>query len=106
MWSLLCLAATHNQLVTYDTVAKLTGMMTAGIGDILAPIQQYCEERQLPPLTVLVVNKQTGLPGVGFIATEQIPEAFQRVFGHDWLAEKAPTAEDFAAACSRAPDRR
>lgn len=106
LWSLLALAATSRQILTYDTVARLTGVVRPSIGDFLRPIQQYCTEHQLPPLTALVVSETTGLPGDGFIAAPDVPAAQMRVFKHPWLESNAPTSEQLDAAYSRAPDRR
>ena len=106
LWSLLGLAAMNRQVLTYDIVARLTGAMRAGIGDLLRPIQQYCTENDLPPLTSLVVSEQSGLPGEGFIGAADVPAAQMRVFQHQWLEVAAPTAEQLEAAYSRAPNRR
>jgi len=67
VWSILAFAATHRQVLTYDIVAKLTGLARQGLGPVLEPIQSYCIERRLPPLTILVVKADTGLPGSGFM---------------------------------------
>lgn len=106
MWSLLTLAALSRQILTYELVARLTGVVRPSIGDFLRPIQQYCVEKQLPALTSLVVSEQSGLPGEGFIAAGDVPAAQARVFHHPWLQTKAPTAEELEAAYSRAPDKR
>jgi len=105
LWSLLGLAATHRQILTYDIVAKLTGLVRPSIGDFLRPIQQFCTENKLPALTSLVVNED-GIPGEGFIAAEDVPAAQMRVFKQDWLGMMAPSAEQLADSYSRAPDRR
>ena len=106
LWSVLALAATNRQVLTYDIVAHLTGVVRPSIGDFLRPIQQFCTENQLPPLTALVVSEQTGLPGEGFLAAADVPEAQMRVFQYKWLDMISPTAENLAAAYNRAPDRR
>ena len=106
LWSLLALAASSRQILTYDMVARLTGVVRPSIGDFLRPIQQYCTERELPPLTSLVVSEQTGLPGEGFIAAPDVPAAHIRVFQHPWLETPAPSAEHFEDAYTRAPGAR
>ena len=106
LWSLLGLAATNRQILTYELVGKLTGFMTAGLGEMLSPIQQYCIEKKLPPLTAIVVAKQSGLPSVGFTAATDVPAAQMRVFEHHWTATQAPNEEQLADAYTRAPDRR
>ena len=106
LWSLLALAATSRQVLTYDMVARLTGVVRPSIGDFLRPIQQYCAEQGLPPLTALIVSEQSGEPGEGFTGAAAVPAAQMRVFRHPWLESNAPSAEQFEAAYSRAPDRR
>jgi len=106
LWSLLALAANNRQVLTYDIVARLIGVVRPSIGDFLRPIQQFCTEAHLPPLTCLVVSEQTGLPGEGFIAAADVPAAQMQVFQHRWLEVLAPTTEQLASAYSRAPDRR
>lgn len=95
IWALLALAARNRQLLTYDLVSRAIGAPRAAIGGWLAPIQEYCRNRELPPLTVLVVSEQSGLPGGGFNASENVPEAQANVFSHDWLAANAPSPADF-----------
>lgn len=106
IWSVLALAASNRQILTYDLLGRACGVPAAGIGDFLRPIQQYCSERGWPPLTSLVVSKESGIPGDGFIAEADVPRAQSRTFGHDWLAEQAPSEDELAAAYQRAPDAR
>lgn len=106
LWSILVLAATNRQVLTYEIVAHACGVPPPSIGDFLRPIQQYCSEKGLPPLTCIVVNKNTGLPGEGFIAAENVPLAQIQTFSVDWLSLTAPSADHLADAYSRAPDRR
>jgi hypothetical protein len=106
LWSVLALAATHRQILTYDIVARLIGVVRPSIGDFLRPIQQFCTENHLPALTSIVVSEESGMPGDGFIAAEDVPSAQAKVFQHKWLETVAPSAEQLADAYSRAPDKR
>lgn len=106
LWSLLAWAATNRQILTYEIVARLTGVVRPSIGDFLNPIQQYCLGRDLPALTSLVVSEQTGAPGEGFIAAPDVPAEQTRVFRHRWLDTPAPSEEELEAAYSRAPAAR
>ena len=106
LWSILVLAARSRQVLTYEMVAQACGMPAPALGDVLRPIQQYCEEEGLPPLTSLVVSKSTGLPGEGFLAAANVPKAQSQTFAKDWLELQAPTAERPADAYGRTPDRR
>ena len=102
-WSLLAFAAGNRQTLTYELVGTLTGMHPAGLGAVLEPIQSYCLVNGLPPLSALVVNKATGLPGAGFIAASDVPREFVRIFEYDWLGHTWPTPEILADAVRRVP---
>lgn len=106
LWSILVLAARNRQILTYEMLASACGVPAPSIGEFLRPIQQYCSERSLPALTSIVVNKNSGIPGEGFIAAQDVPGAQMLVFATDWLGEQAPSAERLAEAYGRAPGRR
>lgn len=91
-WAVLAWAARHRQTMTYQQLGQVTGMHTAGLGMVLEPIQAYCVARNLPPLTVLVVQKDTGLPGSGFSAAQAVQVATDqsKVFEYDWLKHGNP----------------
>src|SRR4029077_14110375 len=75
--------ASNRQLITYGLLSK--HQMEYGDGGILAfplgCIMGWCYENALPPLTVLVVNKETGIPGAGLgtVEDKDYPAAQQRV---------------------------
>ena len=102
-WAVLALAARNRQILTYETLGKLTGMHAAGLGPILEQVQSYCLVEGLPPLSALVVNKGTGLPSPGFVAATNVPLAFQQVFEHDWLTTPCPSPERLAEATKLRP---
>jgi hypothetical protein len=106
LWSVLVLAARNRQILTYEIVAQACGVPAPSIGDFLRPIQQYCIESDLPPLTSIIVNKNSGIPGEGFIAAQDVPRAHVDVFSKEWLREVAPSEDRLAEAYMRAPDRR
>ena len=106
LWSILVLAARNRQLLTYDMVGQACGVPAAAIGDFLRPIQQFCSEMELPALTSIVVRKDSGIPGEGFLAEKNIPKLQAEVFAKDWLALVAPSAERLAAAYVMAPSKR
>ncbi len=103
IWSVLALAAHNRQVLTYDMVARLTGVARVGLGQCLEPIQSYCLVKGLKPLTILVVSEKSGMPGVGFVAAPDIPRAQQEVFSFDWLAHGGPSPENFEAAVKERP---
>jgi hypothetical protein len=96
IWPVLTLAASNKQILTYDFLAKLIGVPPPALGQLLEPIQSYCLIEKLPPLTILVVSKKTGLPGSGFSAVSEIPKFQIKVFEYDWLKHECPVPEKFA----------
>lgn len=94
-WAVLAWAARHRQTITYQQLNQATGMHAAGLGRVLEPIQEYCRARGLPPLTVLAVQKDTGLPGRGFTAAQAVQVASDqaKVFDYDWLKHGNPQAK-------------
>jgi hypothetical protein len=103
IWSILALAAHNRQVLTYEMVARLTGVARVGLGRCLEPIQSYCLVKGLSPLTILVVSEKTGMPGVGFVAAQDIPRAQQEVFNYDWLVHGGPSPESFKSAVRERP---
>lgn len=103
IWAVLALASKNRQVLTYPLVSRLIGVPQAGLGQLLEPIQSYCLLHGLPPLTILVVSSDSGMPGSGFIAASDIPRVQQEVFAFDWLGHGAPSAEILAAAVTKIP---
>jgi hypothetical protein len=104
-WSILALAATHRQVLTYEIVAQLTGVARQGLGHILERIQSYCLLKNLPPLTALVVKKDTGMPSFGFTAAADVPAAQAAVFGFDWIQHGCPDPDALEAAKQQLPSK-
>ena len=72
IWTLLVCAARERKSLTYGDVARALGMKGAGVmSSFLDPIMRYCARNGYPPLTVLVVNQKTGLPGGGLSTLEE-----------------------------------
>lgn len=59
--------------------------------------KDYCQQNQLPPLTVIVVNQKTGLPGEGLTDVELNADR-EAVFNYDWFNLYPPSPEELAAA--------
>lgn len=102
-WPVLTFAAKNRQILTYELLGRLTGMHPAGLGQVLERIQSYCLLHKIPPLSALVVSKETGLPSPGFVATTDVPRAFITIFEHDWLAETCPSPEQLEQAARALP---
>lgn len=105
IWSVLVLAARNRQVLTYDMLSELVGVPRQGLGQLLEPIQSYCLLHNIPPLTILVVRQDTGLPGSGFTAASDVPATQVRVFEHDWRRQPCPTPEEFEEAVRLRPSR-
>lgn len=98
LWSILVIAAQCRRTLTYGMIAKAIGAPPVAVGGFLAPVQAYCMQRQLPALTSLVVDAESGVPGSGFIAAVDVPAAQANVFKFDWLEHGAPDADEFEQA--------
>jgi hypothetical protein len=87
-------------------IEQATGLVRPSIGQMLSPIQNLCLRKKpsLPPLTILVVRDESGIPGDGFIAAKDIPRAQQEVFAFDWLKFGCPQTEEFEEFDTNAPD--
>ena len=103
IWAVLALAARNRQVLTYGILSKLIGVPRQGLGQLLEPIQSYCLLNKLPPLTILVVRDDSGLPGTGFVAAQDVPKTQIEVFTQDWLAHGAPSADTLAEAVAKMP---
>ena len=100
-WQVLTGAARNRQILTYEHVARRIGMATPGMGNVLEPIMRYCVERGVPPLTVLVVQKGTGVPGPGLTTSSDFDSDREAVFIHNWDAQVPPSAAEFRAVLDR-----
>lgn len=99
IWMLLVCAARERKSYTYGQIAQILGMGGAGVmGQFLGPIMWLCEDREYPPLTVLVVNQSKGLPGEGLTTLENVNTDREQVFQFDWFAIEPPQIEDFKQA--------
>ncbi len=99
-WQYLIGRATNRQIVRYDELRVLMGYAdNRPTGVILGCIMFYCQQNELPPLTLIVVN-QSGVPGEGFSA-EALEDYHQRredVFDFPWFKVVPPTIEEFQQA--------
>jgi hypothetical protein len=94
LWSVLAYAAKMQQVLSYETLAKLTGMAPIGQARPLGNIWFYCKQNDLPSLTSIVVNQRTGNPPDD-IGGEDLSTTQRRVFIFDWLSHHIPSVQDF-----------
>jgi putative restriction endonuclease len=98
IWQILIGRAANRQTITYGGLADLLHFKGAGtLAKILGHIMFYCQQNDLPPLTVLVVNQDTGLPGEGLIGAELNADR-EKVFRFEWYGLVPPTPVELAAA--------
>lgn len=85
-WPVLVQASKERRIINYGDLAEAIGYRGARPTRFaLEPIQNLCMEKGWPPLTSIVVNKASGLPGKGFIAWPgDIKEAHEQVFAFAW----------------------
>jgi hypothetical protein len=84
--------------LTYGEVAKHLELPHANVlAQPLRLIMTYCETSGLPPLTCLVVKKETGRPGSGHPTTEDFPHDREAVFKKNWFALPPVQIKDFEA---------
>ncbi len=101
IWLILISAASNRQTLTYEMLAQALGLtVIIGVADPLWHIKHYCQENNLPPLTVLVVGKNSGRPGKG----PDFPDpnaGREEVFRYDWFSIFPPMPEELSAAYRR-----
>jgi hypothetical protein len=99
-WQYLIGKAANRQIVQYDELSHLMGYSdNRPLGVILGCIMFYCQQNDMPPLTLIVVN-QSGIPGEGFSA-EELENYHQRredVYGFPWFELVPPTIDEFRQA--------
>ena len=100
IWLVLIGLAHSRQTITYGQLAEVLGFRGAGtLAQLLGPIMFYCIQNELPPLTVLVVNRDTGLPGAGLVHADLNADR-EAVFRCDWYDLVPPSPEQLKAAAN------
>ena len=80
----------QRRITTYGEIGQHVGLAARGTAKPLYYIRDRCLERELPPLTAIVVRKQDRLPGVGLttnmtqVARNEHAEMVSKVFAFDW----------------------
>lgn len=83
------------EVMNYKELGDEIGAIALNVGKVLHPIQEFCREAGLPPITGLVVNALTGLPGEGFTTGYEGWEADVRAY--PWGDVEAPTPNALSA---------
>ncbi len=105
IWQILVAKASNRQTLTYGELAELLEFGGAGVlNHPLGHIMRYCQQNGLPPLTVIVVNKDTGLPGGGLdVPPSEQNVAREKVFQYPWFDIIPPDAEELKKAVLAGP---
>lgn len=103
LWQILVAKATSRQVATYGELEKIVGYKGAGVfAQILGHIMHYCHENGLPPLTAVIVKKDTGLPGSGLTTESDLDASREKVFRYPWFRLVPPAPEELRDAYRRA----
>ena len=87
--------------MTYGELALTMGYddTRAGhtLGRQLGIVGQYCVQNDLPPLNVIVVNQETGMPGDEVVLRPGrfVKEEQKAVLTEDWFTVRVPTTGTF-----------
>ena len=101
IWQVLIAKAANRQTITYGNLARTLGYESAGqfMSGLLNPVMRYCQVNGLPPLTVLVVNQETGKPGSGLSdALNDTDQDREHVFNHQWFLMFPPSPHELEEA--------
>ncbi|WP_157270696.1 hypothetical protein [Azohydromonas aeria] len=99
-WQYLIARAANRQIVRYKELRDLMDYPNDNpLAGILGCVAYYCMQHDLPPLTVIVVNRH-GEPGGGFPipAGATIGQLREDVFEYPWFKLMPPTIDEFAEA--------
>jgi hypothetical protein len=100
VWQVLANCAHERRSITYELLGETIDMGGAGVfGSILGDIMYWCLQHDKPALTVLVVQKHSGVPGDGLTTIDgDINHEREHVFATPWLTFLPPTAKEFQEA--------
>ena len=96
IWQVLIASASNRQTITYGQIKSNLkwGVPPFGYGRHLDSILAFCQSRQLPDITVIIVSLDTGRPGT--YTGDNLDRDREAVFATDWFAQLPPTREEFA----------
>lgn len=95
IWQVLIGAARNRQTLTYEMVGEMVGIPAVAVGNCLDPIQSFCHEKGLPPLTVLVVGKNTGHVSGGYVPASEEGADRESVYAYNWYSLEGRKVADF-----------
>jgi len=72
------------------------GNVAVSLTQPLELLLNHCKENNLPTITILVVQKHSGIPGKGLITIEELNKDRENVFNYEWYKLKPLGVLDFA----------
>ena len=96
-WPILISMAKQRRTIKYEELSQFIGYTDSRpIWSVLGNIMFFCELKELPPLTALVVNKE-GVPGNGLtsVSSNELNEKRENVFDFDWYSIVPPSSKIF-----------
>lgn len=90
VWEFLAGKAPLRRPLTYADVAAAVQHPPRFLGPPLNLVYNYCLTHNLPDLSCIVVNQETGRPGKLTMPLELLPVEQGRVYDHRWPSEVAP----------------
>ena len=94
-WSVLVHAARTQYVVSYEQLAKMSGVPRFAQASILGNVYHYCNQQGLPPLTSIVIEETSGVPASDDFKGLDLAALMRRVFVFDWLSHGVPSVQDF-----------
>ncbi|QWC00203.1 hypothetical protein KHQ88_01155 [Mycoplasmatota bacterium] len=65
-WDILVDLANEHRTIYYQDLGDQIGYSPQSVGSVLSLLQNHCIWKDIPPITVLVINKETDMPGIGY----------------------------------------
>lgn len=102
---MLMAAAAERRIVTYGMLTdRMDIKIAVSLAEPLFHIKHWCEANSLPPLTVIVVNMETGRPGSG-MALADLDKAREDMFNYPRYRLVPPTADELKEAYKTLHDK-
>jgi hypothetical protein len=91
-WPLLTACAGRRETLAYGEIGKLLGVTVNNVKHPLMLIAAQCKRSNLPPLAIVVVDKDTKLPNEEFKEwyAGDFEEGFKQVCDFDWGPARNP----------------
>ena len=98
MWQVLISRASNRQTVPYQVLTEAIGghVPPVAVGQYLDLLLAYCREKDLPTISTIVINADTGQPSQKSRHIYRLYRERERVYGHNWFATMPPSLDELA----------